>query len=506
MTNIEQLLEERILTIAGPMGTNLQKLGLSEEDFRGDLFTNHPSSLRGNNDLLNLTRPDVVLNLQTAFLKAGADILETNTFNANRISMSDYRLEDTVADINTAAVKLAKQAAGAVQPSRPNRPIFIAGTMGPTNKQLSIASRVDDPAYRDKSFDDFVDVFTEQAKALIEAGVDIILCETSFDTLVLKASLFALDRYFANGGRRVPVMASMSINKKGRSLSGQTIEASWNAISQANLLSVGFNCSLGPDMMTPHLEELSKICSGYVSAHPNAGLPDSSTPPHYPETPESMGRMLNDWAQRGLVNIAGGCCGNTPDHIQAIAESVQGITPRKRPAPANELRLSGLYALNIPEGSELNIGNACDSTQAHDFTAYIAEGDYESAVELARRELEDGAQIVHVNMDIGGIDQVKAITDFLNYAISDPFVARRPFMISSRSWNTLEAGLKCLTGKGIAKGITLKNGHEEFIRQAHLALRYGVAFFISEDDDDYETAKDILIHQVGYKECDIARI
>ncbi len=450
-TTLDALLRQRILVLDGAMGTMIQRYKLTEADFRGEIFKNHPGDLLNANDLLALTRPDVLAEIHADYLAAGADVVETNTFNANAISMADYGLESAVYDINVAAARLAKAAVVAATAQDPSRPRFAAGALGPTNRAASLSRDVSDPGARQVTFDQLVDAYHEQARGLLDGGVDLLLPETTFDVLNLKAALFAIAKLFDEGGRRVPVIASLTFVQVGndRTLTGQTVEAAWNAISHAPLLAVGINCSLGPTEMRPRLEELAALAPIYVCAYPNAGLPNPLLPTGFPETPQDMAPALREWAQAGLLNLVGGCCGTTPDHVRAIAEAVAGLPPRRVPTLERHTRLSGIDALTLrPDANFVNVGERTNVTGSPKFAKLVLGGNYEEAVSVARQQVENGAQLIDVNMDEGLLDSEAAMTRFLNLIAAEPDVARVPVMVDSSKFSVLEAGLKCLQGKG----------------------------------------------------------
>src|SRR5438132_10389250 len=458
---IEQLLRTRIAILDGPMGTMIQTFKLDEAAFRGHL-KDHPADLKGNNDLLNITQPEIIRNIHRQYLDAAADILETNTFNSNAISMSDYKMESLVYDLNLAGARLARKAADAAMAADPNRPRFVAGSVGPTNRTASMSPDVNNPAFRASTFDTLVDAYYEQTRGLMDGGVDLLMAETIFDTLNGKAALFAFEKYFMETGRRIPVMVSVTItDNSGRTLSGQTIEAFWNSISHARLLSVGINCALGGKQMRPYVEELSGIAPVYLSCYPNAGLPNAFG--GYDETAAETSETLRDFAANGWLNIVGGCCGTTPAHIKAIAEAVRGLKPRETPRPEAYLRLSGLEPLTFrPDLSFVNIGERTNVTGSPKFAKFILGGQYEEALSVARDQVEGGAQIIDVNMDEGLLDSETAMTRFLNLIAAEPEIARVPIMIDSSKWSVIEAGLKCIQGKGIVNSISLKEGEEVF--------------------------------------------
>jgi len=509
---IEALLRERIVILDGAMGTMIQTYKLGEADYRGTRFADHPADLKGNNDLLVLTKPEVIEEIHLQYLQAGADIIETDTFNANAISMKDYGLERLAYELNVAAARVARSAV-----AKAGGPRFVAGAIGPMSKTLSISRDVNDPAARDVTFDIVMDAYYEQVRGLMDGGVDLLLAETTFDTLNLKAALFAIDKYFTDTGKRIPVMASGTITDlSGRTLTGQTVEAFWISISHANLLSVGLNCALGPKEMRPYIEELSRIAPIFVSCYPNAGLPDPLSATGFPETPESLAPQLRDWARQGWLNIVGGCCGTTPAHIRAIAEAVKDCPPRKVPAVEPISRFAGLEPLLLrPESNFTLIGERTNITGSPRFSKLILAGDFEAALAVARQQVKDGANIIDVNMDEGMIDSEAAMTRFLNLIASEPDISRVPLMIDSSKWSVIEAGLKCVQGKPIVNSISLKEGEEKFLAHARLIKRYGAATVVMAFDetgqaDTYERkieicarAYKLLTEQAGFHGSDI---
>src|SRR5262245_37023717 len=480
--HMDELLRSRIAILDGPMGTMIQSFKLDESAYRGS-FKDHPTDLKGNNDLLNITQPELIKNIHCQYLEAGADIIETNTFNSNAISMSDYKMESLVYELNVAGARLARSAADEFMAANPNKPRFVAGSSGPTNRTAAMSADVDNPAFRSTTFDALLDAYCEQTRGLIDGGVDLLLVETVFDTINAKAALFAFEKIFLEKGRRVPIMVSVTItDNSGRTLSGQTVEAFWNSISHADLLSVGINCALGGKQMRPYIDELSRIAPVYLSCHPNAGLPNAFG--GYDETPEETSSILRDFAANGWVNIVGGCCGTTPQHIRAIAESVRGLKPRIPARPEPRLRLSGLEPLTFrPDLSFVNIGERTNVTGSPRFAKYILAGQYEEAVSVARDQVEGGAQIIDVNMDEGMLDSEAAMTRFLNIIAAEPDVARVPVMVDSSKWSVIEAGLKCIQGKGIVNSISLKEGEEVFKDRARLIRRYGAAAVVMAFDE-----------------------
>lgn len=479
-TTLSNLLKQRILVLDGAMGTMLQRYTFTEEDFRGDRFRDHASPLRGNNDMLVLTQPDAIREIHTAYLEAGSDIIETNSFTLTSIAQADYQLEPFVRELNIAAARLAREAADAMTAKTPDRPRFVAGAVGPTNKTLSLSPDVNDPGFRGCTFDEMKASYREQMTALIEGGVDVLLIETIFDTLNAKAAIKA----YAELETDVPVMLSGTIvDQSGRTLSGQTPRAFLESLLHCrNLLSIGLNCALGSAMMRPYIEELSEHAPVFVSLYPNAGLPNAMG--GYDEVPAFMGEQARDYAASGFLNIVGGCCGTTPDHIKAMADAVQGMQPRVIPQRAPYLRLSGLEALEIrPDTNFVNVGERTNVTGSKAFAKLILNGDYEKALEVARQQVENGAQIIDVNMDEGMLDSEQAMTTFLNLIASEPDISKVPVMIDSSKWSVLEAGLKCLQGKGIVNSISLKDGEEEFLRRARLCRDYGAAVIIMAFDE-----------------------
>ncbi len=479
---IERLLRERIVILDGPLGTMVQSYNLDEAGYRGQ-FTDHPSDLKGNNDLLNLTRPDVIRSIHRQYLEAGADIIETNTFNSNSISQSDYGMESKVYDLNLSAAKIARAEADEFTAREPHKPRFVAGAVGPTNRTASMSPDVNNPAFRATTFDMLVDAYYEQTRGLMDGGVDFLLAETIFDTLNAKAALFAFEKYFADSGHRVPVMVSVTItDASGRTLSGQTIEAFWNSVSHIKMLSVGMNCAFGARQMRPYMEELSDIAPVYLSCYPNAGLPNAFG--GYDELPAETSELLRDFAANGWLNIVGGCCGTTPAHIKAIADAVRNLKPRVLPKPKPYTRLSGLEPLTLrPDLNFVNIGERANVTGSPRFSKMILSGQYEEALAVALQQVEGGAQIIDVNMDEGLLDSEAAMTRFLNLVAAEPDIARVPIMVDSSKWSVIEAGLKCIQGKGIVNSISLKEGEEKFKEQARKVLRYGAAVVVMAFDE-----------------------
>ncbi len=508
-------LERRILVIDGAMGTLLQARALGEADYRGERLRGSARDLAGNHELLNLSRPDVVEAAHLDYLGAGADIVETNTFNGTRISQADYGTEALAYEINEAAARIARRAADAVMAAEPGRTCWVAGALGPTNKTASLSRDVNDPGARAVTFDDLEAAYHEQALGLLDGGVDLLIVETIFDTLNGKAALFAIERGFDARGVRRPVVASVTIaDRSGRNLSGQTVEAFWISVSHAPLLAVGVNCALGPKEMRPHLEELSGLAPCFVSAYPNAGLPNAFG--GFDETPESMAKGLGEWARAGFLNVVGGCCGTTPAHIRAIAAAVRGAAPRKRPGIPRLTRFSGMDPLVIrPDSNFVNVGERTNVTGSPRFARLVRAGQYAEAVAVARQQVEGGAQIIDVNMDEALLDSAQAMRTFLNLVAAEPDVARVPVMLDSSDWTVLEAGLKCLQGKGVVNSISLKEGEAPFKQRARLARRYGAGVVVMAFDEEGQAttverrvailsrAYRILTEEVGFPPEDV---
>ena len=480
---LESLLAERILLLDGAMGTMIQREKLSEAQYRGERFRDWPSEVRGNNDLLSLTQPDLIRRIHCDYLAAGADIIETNTFNSTSASMADYGMESLVREINFAAAALARSAAAEWEAKNPLRPRFVAGVLGPTSKTASLSPDVNDPGFRNISFDQLVAAYTEALEALMDGGIDLVLVETVFDTLNAKAALFAIETCFERRATRLPVIVSGTItDASGRTLSGQTTEAFYNSVRHLRPLAVGLNCALGAKELRPYVEELAGIAEAYVSCHPNAGLPNAFG--EYDDTPESMARQMGEWARSGWLNIAGGCCGTTPEHIKAIADAVHGVAPRIIPALPKKLRLAGLEPLNVGDDSLfVNVGERTNVTGSKAFARLILAGDYAAALSVARQQVENGAQMIDVNMDEAMLDSEKAMTTFLSLIASEPDIARVPVMIDSSKWSVIEAGLKCVQGKAVVNSISLKEGEAEFLRQARLVRKYGAAAIVMAFDE-----------------------
>ena len=481
---LHSALAERILLIDGAMGTMIQRYQLTEADYRGERFADHPRELKGNSDLLTLTRPDVIAAIHREYLAAGADIVETNTFSATTISQADYALEAIVFELNQAGATLARQVADEATAKDPSRPRFVAGVVGPTNRTASISPDVSDPSARNVTYDELVAAYREAALGLLAGGADLLLVETIFDSLNARAALYAIDELFCDLGVRVPVMVSGTItDQSGRTLSGQTTEAFWISMSHARPLSIGLNCALGAKELRPYVEELSRSADVLVSAHPNAGLPNAFG--GYDETPESMALLIGEWAREGFLNIVGGCCGTTPDHIRAIARAVKGVPPREVPELPRWLRLSGLEPCVVrPDSLFVNVGERTNVTGSKRFSRLITSGDYEGALAVARDQVENGAQIIDVNMDEGMLDSEAAMARFLRLTASEPDISRVPVMIDSSKWSVIEAGLKNVQGKCIVNSISLKEGEEVFLEQARKIRRYGAAVIVMAFDEE----------------------
>jgi 5-methyltetrahydrofolate--homocysteine methyltransferase len=481
---IESLLAERILVLDGAMGTLIQSYGLEEADFRGERLAQHPTELKGDNELLSLTRPDVIEEIHRSFLEAGCDIIETNTFGSNAISQADFGLESLSYELNVASAQIARRATDAFNKADPSKPRFVAGAIGPTPRTLSLSPDVDDPSFRTLDFDTLVEAYAEQTRGLLEGGVDLLLVETIFDTLNAKAALVAIDQISEATGERLPLMISVAItDASARTLSGQTVDAFWHSIAHARPLSVGVNCSLGAEEMRPHVADLAAIANTHVSSYPNAGLPNAFG--EYDETPEVTGALVGEFATSGLVNIVGGCCGTTPAHIRAIAQAVAGVPPRAIPVPEHPItRFTGLETLNVvPESNFIMIGERTNITGSARFRRLIVNDDYETALEVALDQVRGGANILDVNMDEGMLESEACIQRFLNWIASEPEISRIPIMIDSSKWSVLEAGLKCVQGKGLVNSISLKEGEADFLEKARLIRRYGAGVVVMAFDE-----------------------
>ena len=480
---LHALLPQRILLLDGAMGTMIQRERLDEAAYRGERFADWARDLRGNNDLLAITRPELIGAIHAAYLHAGADILETNTFNSTSIAMADYGMEALAYELNVEGARLARQVADLFELREPARPRFVAGVLGPTNRTASLSPEVNDPAARNVSYTELVSAYAEAARGLLDGGADLLLVETIFDTLNAKAALFAIEQVFASTHERVPVMISGTItDASGRTLSGQVTEAFWVSVMHARPLSIGLNCALGPKELRAYVQELSRVADVPVSAHPNAGLPNAFG--GYDESPDDMARIIGEWARTGYVNIVGGCCGSTPAHIRAIASAVRGVAPRAMPVIAPALRLSGLEPVVIDRSTNfVNVGERTNVTGSAKFSKLILAGDYEAALEVARQQVESGAQVIDVNMDEGMLDAVAAMTTYLRLVASEPSISKVPLMIDSSKWSVIEAGLQQVQGKSIVNSISLKEGEAEFIRQATLVRRYGAAVIVMAFDE-----------------------
>jgi 5-methyltetrahydrofolate--homocysteine methyltransferase len=521
--NVEQqltdLISKRIIFLDGAMGTMVQRYKLSEEDFRGERFKDSPIDLKGNNDLLNITKPEVIKAIHKEYLEAGSDLIETNTFSATQIGQADYSLEEYAYEINVQAAKIAREACNEVEQENPGRKCFVAGCLGPTNKTASISPNVTDPAYRGVTFDELVENYYDQAKALLEGGADTLLLETTFDTLNLKAGIFAVRKLKRETNSNIPLMLSVTItDASGRTLSGQTVEAFWNSIEHAEPFSVGINCALGAEEMRPYIEELSKVSNCYISCYPNAGLPNPLSETGYDETPEQTSILLDDFARSGFVNIVGGCCGTTPDHIRAIVNQLTPIKPRTKHSIGEVLRLSGLEPLSISSTGDkpfILVGERTNVTGSPRFARLIKEGDFDTALSVARQQVENGANIIDINFDEGLLDSEACMIKFLNLVASEPEICKVPIMIDSSKWEVIEAGLKCLQGKGVVNSISLKEGEEAFKRQASIIKEYGAAAVVMAFDEKGQAATKedkvsicqraykILVEEVNFPATDI---
>ncbi len=515
VASLIEALERRILVLDGAMGTMLQGYKLGEAEFRGARFADWPRDLKGDNDILSLTQPQIVREIHTAYLDAGADILSTNTFTATGVSQADYDAQDFVYEINAAGARLAREVVEGYTRRTPDRPRFVAGALGPTNRTASLSPDVNNPGLRNVTFEELRDDYYEAARGLVDGGADLLLVETIFDTLNAKAALFAIETLFESKGVRIPLIVSGTItDASGRTLSGQVTSAFWNSVRHARPLAIGLNCALGAQQLRPYVDELSSIAEVYVSSHPNAGLPNAFG--GYDETPETMANEIGEWARSGFLNLVGGCCGTTPDHVRAIDDVVRGVAPRRVPQLPVATRLSGLEPLRIDEESLfVNVGERTNVTGSARFRRLIKSGSYEEALEVARQQVENGAQMIDVNMDEGLLDSKEAMQTFLRLVASEPDIARVPVMVDSSKWEVLEAGLKCVQGKGVVNSISLKEGEEEFVRQARLVRRYGAAVIVMAFDEQGQAdtverkvdickrAYGILTERVGFPPEDI---
>jgi 5-methyltetrahydrofolate--homocysteine methyltransferase len=517
IARLHALLSTRVLVLDGAMGTMIQRHTLTEADFRGTRFADHPRELKGNSDVLVLTRPDVISGIHQAYLEAGADIIETNTFTSTAVAQADYGLEPLVYELNVAAARLAKAAAAAWTAKTPDRPRFVAGSIGPTNRTLSISPDVNNPAFRALTFDQLREAYEEQVRGLIDGGADLLLLETIFDTLNAKAAIVAIENVFEVKGVRLPLMISVTVtDRSGRTLSGQTLDAFYVAIRHAHPFSVGINCALGARDMRPYLEDLSRLAECYVSSYPNAGLPNAFG--QYDEQPDETGALIRDFAASGFVNIVGGCCGTTPQHIAAIALAIDGVAPRPLPsrtwlhsglgtrdsglgnaepgaAPPNPecrtadpeefARFSGLETLTIrPDSNFQMIGERTNVTGSARFARLVKAGNFAEAAQVAADQVRGGANMIDVNMDEGMLDSEQAMTTFLSYIATEPEIARVPVMVDSSKWSVLEAGLKCVQGKGVVNSISLKEGEADFLHKAKIVRRYGAGVVVMAFDEE----------------------
>jgi 5-methyltetrahydrofolate--homocysteine methyltransferase len=521
LARLDAELARRVLVLDGAMGTMIQRHRLGEDDYRGvggpagDRFARWPSDLKGNNDLLSITRPDVIAGIHRAYLEAGADILETNTFNSTSVSMADYGMSALAYELNVAGARLARTVADEFEAAAPARARWVAGVLGPTSRTASISPDVNDPGFRNVTFEELAAAYAEAAEGLLDGGADLLLVETIFDTLNAKAALFAVEGVFERRGERVPVMISGTItDQSGRTLSGQTAEAFWYSLMHARPLTIGLNCALGARDLRRHVQDLARVADCWVTAHPNAGLPNEMG--GYDESPEAMAEVLREFATAGLVNVVGGCCGTTPDHIRAIAEAVRGLPPRARPEVPRRLRLSGLEPVVIgPETNFVNVGERTNVTGSRQFAKLVLAGDYTKALDVARQQVENGAQILDVNMDEGMLDSAAAMSTFMRLVASEPDISRVPIMVDSSKFSVIEAGLRCVQGKGVVNSISLKEGEAEFVRQARLVRRYGAAVVVMAFDEQGQAdtverkvdicarAYRILVDEVGFPPEDV---
>lgn len=515
MNDIKQILKDRILVLDGAMGTMIQRYKLEEEDFRGERFKDQKNSLKGNNDLLSITRPDIIKEIHRKYYEAGADIAETNTFSSTKIAQADYKLEDIVYELNFESAKIAKEVADEFTKKDPDKPRFVAGSIGPTNRTASLSPDVNDPGFRAVTFDELVDAYYEQTKGLADGGVDILLVETVFDTLNAKAALFAIQKFFNETGKKIPVMVSGTItDASGRTLSGQTVEAFLYSVSHIDLLSIGFNCALGARQLRPHISTLAEKSELLVSAHPNAGLPNEFG--EYDETPESTAIQIEEFLKEDLINIIGGCCGTTPDHIKAIADVAGKYKPRVPPVTEHLPRYAGLEPLVVfKESNFVNVGERTNVTGSAKFKKLIKEEKYEDALAIARHQVEGGAQVIDVNMDEGMLDSEEVMKKFLHLIASEPDISKLPIMIDSSKWSVIEEGLKCVQGKSIVNSISLKEGEEKFIESARKVKMYGASVIVMAFDENGQAdtykkkidickrAYDILTGEVGFPSEDI---
>ena len=519
---INKIMKERIMVIDGAMGTAVQKYKLSEDDFRGERYKNHTHDLKGNNDVLVITRPDVIEEIHSAYLAAGADIIETNTFNSTMISQADYELDkkEEVYLLNKTAAQLAKKCCVEFTKKNPAKPRFAAGAVGPTNKTLSVSPSVENPAFRGCTYDEIVEAYYEQVEALIDGGVDVLLVETIFDTLNAKAAMFAIDMYFEKWGQKIPVFVSGTIvDNSGRTLSGQTNEAFWNSMSHSKPIAIGLNCALGAKDMVPYIENLSRVADCWVFCYPNAGLPNAMG--GYDQKGAEMAEDCRVFPEKGLINAIGGCCGTTDEHIKCLADMVATYKPREKHDVPDIMRLSGLEPFNYAPNEKdyrktfINLGERCNVAGSTIFKKAIVDGNYEKALAIALKQVENGAHVIDVNMDDGLIDGESAMTKFVNLMVSEPDVAKVPFMIDSSKFHVVEAGLKCSQGKCIMNSISLKGGEEEFLNQAKIVKRHGAAVVVMAFDEEGQAATEaekvriccraykLLVEKVGFNPQDI---
>jgi len=515
MKTLQQIAKEKILVLDGAMGTMIQQYNLKEKDYRSDRFADFHKDVQGNNDLLSITQPQIIEAIHKAYLDAGSDIIETNTFSSTAIAQADYDMQDLAYEMNFESAKIARKAAEEYTQMNPDKPRFVAGALGPTNRTASLSPDVNNPGYRAVTFDELVEAYHEQAKGLMDGGADIFLVETIFDTLNCKAALYAIDLLFEEKGKKLPIMVSGTItDASGRTLSGQTVEAFWISINHMNLFSVGLNCALGAQEMRAYVQNLSKVADCFVSAYPNAGLPNEFG--EYDQEAEEMQKYIRDFASSGFVNIIGGCCGTTPDHIRAMAKAVEDVSTREIPKVEKLSEYSGLEPLILrPSINFVNIGERTNVTGSRKFARLIKSGDYQEAISVAQHQVDGGAQIIDVNMDEGLLDSEEAMKTFLNLIMAEPDIAKLPIMIDSSKFNVIEAGLKCVQGKCIVNSISMKEGEEEFIRQAKIVRRYGAAAVVMAFDEEGQAdtierkveickrAYNILVQQVGFKPQDI---
>ncbi|HLT98726.1 MAG TPA: homocysteine S-methyltransferase family protein, partial [Burkholderiaceae bacterium] len=508
-------LGERIIILDGAMGTMIQRYKLAEGDFRGARFAEHARDVKGNNELLSLVKPDIIAEIHRQYLEAGADVISTNTFGATAIAQSDYGLQELAYEMNLESARIARAEADAA--STPEWPRFVAGVLGPQPRTASISPDVNDPGARNVTFEALRDAYAEQLKGLLDGGVDIVLIETIFDTLNAKAAIFAVETVFEERGIRLPVMISGTVtDASGRILSGQTVEAFWNSVRHARPVTIGLNCALGAALMRPYIAELSKICDTWICVYPNAGLPNPMAETGFDEGPEETSSLLEEFARSGLVNVAGGCCGTTPEHVRAIAGKLKGVAPRVVPEIPVKTRLSGLEPLNIDEETLfVNVGERTNVTGSKMFLRLIREEKYEEALQVARQQVENGAQIIDINMDEAMLDSAACMRRFLNLIASEPDISRVPIMLDSSKWEVIEQGLRCVQGKPVVNSISLKEGEEAFIEHARLCRKYGAAAVVMAFDEKGQAdslgrrkeicarAYRILVEEVGFPPEDI---